>query len=363
MLSPGVKAALAECEIGHRDTRFSQLLARLRHNARHIFLSGDEHSILFIGGPATAAIEAVCASLLPHDASVLVPVNGVFGARIAEILDLHQIRHTPVDFGFGKPFDLDRLEAVIATGRRRGFTAVAMAHHETSAGLLNPVAAIGVLARKHGLKFIVDATSSAGAEDLDVTRDGIDACITTSGKCLHGAPGLGLVCVRRELLKASKATRARSYSLDLHRFHDQLEGTGQTPFTSSVPLFLALDCAIEELLLEGGVDARRRVYVRRREILAAGMTRLGLPLFPLPPGSEAASILTVGVPESVSFESLYATAKDHGYLIYASKPPLAPHYFQVAVMGEFADDGLLDFLDVMRLLTHTAPAPYLTVPA
>ena len=362
MLSPGVKAALAECEIGHRDTRFSQLLARLRHNARHVFGSGDEHSILFIGGPATAAIEAVCVSLLPPDASVLVPVNGVFGTRIAEILNLHQIPHTAIDSGFGKPFNLDRLERVLKTGRRHGFSAVAMAHHETSAGLLNPVEAVGVLARKYGLKFIVDATSSAGVEDLNVTRDGIDACVTTSGKCLHGAPGLGLVCVRRDLLKASRETRARSYSLDLHRFHDQLEGTGQTPFTSSVPLFLALDRAIEELI-EQGIDERRRVYGRRREILAAGMERMGLPLFPLPPGNEAASILTVSVPEALGFEALYAAAKERGYVIYACKPPLAPRYFQIAVMGELAADRLRDFLDIMQLLTNTAPAPYLTLPA
>jgi 2-aminoethylphosphonate-pyruvate transaminase len=361
MLSPGVKEALTECEIGHRDTRFSQLVARVRHNSRHVFRSGDEHSILLIGGPATAGIEAVCASLLPPDARVLVPVNGSFGARIAEILKVHQIPHTMIDCGFGKPFDLGRLETVIAAQGRRGFTAVAMAHHETSAGLLNPVATVSTLARQHGLKLIVDATSSAGVEDLDVTRDGIDACITTSGKCLHGAPGLSLVCVRRELLGASRSTRARSYSLDLHRFHDQLEANDQTPFTASVPLFLALDRALEELL-DRGIEERRRIYWRRREILAAGMAQLGLPLYPLPSGSEAASILTVAVPEMLSFEALYATAKDHGYLIYACKPPLAPHYFQIAVMGELMDEDLHDFLGILQSQMTAEPASYLTMP-
>lgn len=357
MLSPGVKAALADCEIGHRDTRFSQLVTRVRCNSRHVFRSGDEHSILFIGGPATAAIEAVCASLVPPDARVLVPVNGSFGARIAEILNVYQIPHTAIDFGFGKPFDLDRIKAVIAEERQCGFTAVAMTHHETSAGLLNPVAAVGALARQHGLKLIVDATSSAGVEDLDVTRDGIDACITTSGKCLHAAPGLSLVCVRRDLLEMSRLIRPRSYSVDLHRFHDQMEFNGQTPFTASVPLFLALDRALEELL-DRGIDERRRVYWRRREILAAGMVRLGLPLLPLPPGSEAASILTVGVPETLGFDALYAAVKDRGYLIYACKPPLAPNYFQIAVMGELADDELHEFLEILQSLMTTVPARY-----
>ena len=87
------------------------------------------------------------------------------------------------------------------------------------------------------------------------------------------------------------------------------------------------------------------------------MTRLGMPLFPLPPGNEAASILTVGVPEILGFEALYAALKDHGYLIYGCKPPLAPRYFQVAVMGELEDDKLHNFLEILRSLMETAPVP------
>jgi len=354
MLSASVRDALADCEIGHRDARFSHVLTRVRQNGRQVFRAGDDYSILFIGGSATSAIEATCATLLPPDAKVLVPFNGAFGARIAEILEVHGISHLPLDFGFGRPFDLTRLEAVLAEERRRGLSALALTHHETSAGLLNPISEIGELARRHGLKLIVDATSSAGVEDLDVSRDGIDACITTSGKCLHGAPGLSLVCVRREWLAASRSVPARSYSLDLHRFHEAMESRRQTPFTASVPLFLALDRALAELL-QTGIEARRRAYRRRREILAAGLEALGLPLLPLPPGTESSSILTVAVPGGQSFEAFYAAVKTKGYLIYACKPPLAPRYFQVAVMGELADEDLYDFLEVLRPLVEPAP--------
>ena len=43
-----------------------------------------------------------------------------------------------------------------------------MIHHETSVGLLNPVAAVGRLCRARGVTLVVDAVSSLGAEDLDV---------------------------------------------------------------------------------------------------------------------------------------------------------------------------------------------------
>lgn len=356
MLSPAVRAAMADCAIGHRDVRFSQLMQRLRSNCRHVFRSGNEHSIVFIGGPATAAIESVCASLLARDAHVLVPVNGTFGARIAAILEVHGISHTVLDFGFGQAFDPQRIEAALLAAQDRPYTVLATTHHETSAGLLNPVSALGALARRHGLRYIVDATSSAGVEDLDVTRDGIDACITASGKCLHGAPGVGLVCVRRDWLDEPAPTR--SYSLDLRRFHAQMEANGQTPFTPPVPLLAALDRAIEELVAAGGAEGRRRVYARRRSLLAAGFRRLGLSLLPLPEGDEAHSILTVTVPERVGFDALYTAMKDRGYVIYACKAPLGPRYFQVAVMGDLRDADLSGFMDALGSLLDEASARY-----
>jgi aminotransferase class V len=83
----------------------------------------------------------------------------------------------------GKPFDLARIEATLADRRHAGPpAALAMTHHETSAGLLNPVAEVCAFARRHRLRTLVDATSSAGAEDLDVTRDGIDVCNHFLGK-------------------------------------------------------------------------------------------------------------------------------------------------------------------------------------
>ena len=358
MLSPAVRAALVDCTMGHRDSRFSALMQHLHHNSRHLFRAGDEHSLLYVGGPATASIESVCASLLPRDAHVILPVNGTFGARIAGILEVHGISHTVLDFGFARAFDLERIESAILAAGDRPATVLATTHHETSAGLLNPVAALGALARRHHLRFVVDATSSAGVEDLDVTRDGIDACITASGKCLHGAPGVGLVCVRRDWLAEPAPAPARTYSLDLRRFHAQFESNAQTPFTPPVPLIAALDRALDELVAAGGPAERRRTYARRRGLLAAGLERLGLSLLPLPEGAAAHAILTVEVPACTTFDALYSGMKERGYLIYACKPPLGPQYFQLAVMGELRDADLAGFLGALAGLLDESTARY-----
>lgn len=354
MLTPGVRAALADTTLGHRDAEFSALMRHLQGNARRLFGASAAHTVLFLGGPATAAIEATFASLLAPDAHVLVPVNGAFGARLVEILAVHRIAHTVVDFGFAQPYDLARIEAALAAEGAQRPTVLATTHHETSAGLLNPVTRLGELARRHGQRYVVDATSSAGVEDLDVQRDGIDACITASGKCLHAAPGVGLVCVRRDWLAAP--TPARTHSLDLRRFLAQFEANAQTPFTPPVPLIAALDRALDELLDAGGVAERRRVYSRRRSLVEAGLARLGLALLPLPAGASAHSLLTIAVPEGLAFEALYADMKQRGYLIYACKAPLAPRYFQLAVMGDLRDADLAGCLAALGELCDESRA-------
>ncbi len=355
MLSPGVKAALAEGGIGHRDQRFSKILARLRRNCASVLGAGPEHSVVFVTGPATAGVEAACASLIPPGGTVIVPVNGTFGARIADIVRVQGLRCVPVDSGFGQPIDLARLEAAMLECRGAEFAAVAMTHHETSSGLLNPVGLVGALARRHGLRTFVDATSSAGVEDLDLVRDQVDVCITSSGKCMHAAPGIAIVAARRDLLAARASFPARSFALDLVRHHEQIEANSQTPFTPAVPLVVALDRAVTELLAQG-VAARRAAYLRRRATIAARLRRLGLPYLRHAEGSEACSILTVAVPDPLRFDTFFHAVRERGYLVYGAKPPLAQRYFQVSVMGELSDADIAGFLVALEAVLADAGA-------
>jgi 2-aminoethylphosphonate-pyruvate transaminase len=273
-----------------------------------------------------------------------------------DILAVHRIRCIVLDCGFGQPVDLGRVEqAMIESRRASGFVAVAMTHHETSAGLLNPVAAVGALARRHGVRTFVDATSSAGAEDLDLVRDNVDVCVTASGKCLHAAPGIAIVAAHRDLLAARASDQPRSYVLDLLRYHRQIEANSQTPFTPAVPLVVALDRAVEELLAIG-VATRRAQYLRRRAFLEVGLRRLGLSLLRHPEGSAACSILTVALPEAMGFEELFRAVRKRGYLVYGAKPPLDQRYFQVGVMGELSDEELAGFLVVLESVLAGAVA-------
>ena len=63
-------------------------------------------------------------------------------------------------------------------------------------GLINPAAAIGAVARRHGVPYIVDAAQALGQLPIDVAAVGCDVLVAPVRKHLRGPRGLSLLYVR-----------------------------------------------------------------------------------------------------------------------------------------------------------------------
>jgi len=95
--------------------------------------------------------------------------------------------------------DLDALDTAVAGASGR--VVVSAVHVPTSSGLVEPIAEVSAVARRHGAWTVVDATQSVGQIDIDVAAVGCDALVTTGRKFLRGPRGTGLVYLRRGTLE------------------------------------------------------------------------------------------------------------------------------------------------------------------
>jgi cysteine desulfurase len=130
---------------------------------------------------------------------------------------------------------------------------ISIMHANSEVGTIQPVAAIGAIAREHGVPFHVDAVQTFGKLDLDVAAANIDLLSFSSHK-IYGPKGVAGLWIRKGI---------RMVSVQHGGEHERRRRAG----TENVPGIVGLGKAVEVRAREMH-EERRRVTVLRDRLWA-----------------------------------------------------------------------------------------------
>jgi 2-aminoethylphosphonate-pyruvate transaminase len=252
----------------------------------------------------------------------------VYGDRILRIARAHGLNAVVLNYDHLTPVDPADVEHVLHD--YPNVSHVALVHHETTTGLLNPVADVVGAAARQGRRVLVDAMTSLFGEPLDLAQDGLDFVVAGASACLGGIPGISFVLGRRPALEALAGRPPRSVFLDLVSQWTQQEAD-DTLFTPAVQVLHAMEQALAELA-EEGVAQRLARYAENARVLREGLTRLGLGVL-VPEGARSNVLTTFRLPEGVLYDPLHDALKRRGYVIGAGQGDVRDHAFRVSNVG------------------------------
>jgi len=325
--SVGVRRALVTPDLCHREPEFFEVMRECRERLVRLAEAEGFAAVLFTGS-GTAAVEASVCAAIPRDRTLLVVNNGVYGDRILRIARAHGIPTITLAYDITTPVLAEDVDRALAAHPEASH--VAVVHHETTTGLLNPVAEVAAVAARHGRRVLVDAMSSLFGEPLDVDAPGVDFVMASANKCLQGIPGISFVLARRAALDALDGQPPRSVYLDLHA-HYMTQEQDNTPYTPAVQVLHAMREALRELEKES-VPARIARYAENARVLRRGMAALGFEIL-VPEGARSNILTTFRLLPGLAYDPLHDAMKRRGYIIYAGQGDIRTYAFRVSNMG------------------------------
>ena len=352
MVHPRVLHAMSVPLIGHLDPAFLTIMDEVQRRLRSLFRTANPLTIP-ISGTGAAGMEAALVNVTEHGDAVIVGINGVFGSRLAAMVERCGGRPIPIESPWGRIIEPDAIADALK--RYAAVKAVAVVHAETSTGVHQPLEDIGRLCRHFDTLLIVDAVTSLAGLPLDVDGWNIDIAYSGTQKCLSCPPGLAPLTIGERALAAirSRRTPCQSWYLDVSLIADYWVSSKRAYHpTAPISMIYALQEALR-LVDEEGLDARYARHRTNSHALMAGLDALGFE----PIAQEGARLTTLhcvapppGIDEAWGRKTLL---QEYGIEIGAGLGPLQGKAWRIGLMGESSTranvEALLGALEQMFL--------------
>src|SRR5262245_12126537 len=208
MADPRVLRAMATPLVGQFDPEFTAIMTEVMALSRFAFQTSNARTFP-VSGTGRAGLEAAIVSLVSPGDRVIVGECGRFGLLFIEIAERCGAEVVPVRGEWGRVLDPAAFEAALGEGPTR---LVAVVHGETSTGVLQPLADIGRLARRHDALLLADAVVTLGGCEVASDDWGVDVVVAGTQKCPSGPSRLATPTYNQRAAPARAARTPREPS-------------------------------------------------------------------------------------------------------------------------------------------------------
>lgn len=348
---PRVLSAMSIPLVGHLDPAFLRIMDETKRLLQFVFQTRNELTIP-LSGTGSAGMEACLVNLLEPGDEAVVCVNGVFGTRMAEIVERYGATLVRVEAPWGRVIDPADVAAALKRCRRPKL--VGIVHAETSTGAWQPLEEIGPLVHAAGALLVVDTVTSLGGCPVRVDDWGIDACYSGTQKCLSCPPGLSPITFgpRAVEVLSTRKSKVQSWYLDLTMIQKYWGAERVYHHTAPISMNYALHEALR-LIEEEGLEARWRRHEGNHRALKAGLAAIGLGIASQE-NHQLWTLNSVRIPDGVEDARVRtALLEDFGIEIGGGLGPLKGQTWRIGLMGESSNAA--NVLLVLSALERVLP--------
>ncbi|MEF8800572.1 MAG: alanine--glyoxylate aminotransferase family protein [Halolamina sp.] len=273
-VDPRVLRAMSTPLVGHLDPSFIDVMNDVQELLRYTFRTDNKWTIP-VSGTGSAAMEAAIGNLVEPGDTMLVPTNGYFGGRMADMAQRAGGDIVEVHAPWGEPLDPTDVAAAFD---EHDIDVFGFIHAETSTGVVQPaVPELTSIAHESDALVIADTVTSIGGVELRVDEWDIDVAYAGPQKCLSCPPGASPLTLNDAAMEKvlNRAEDARSWYLDLSLLEGYWGEERAYHHTAPITNVYALREALR-LVAEEGIEERWARHRRVAGALKAGFQAMGL---------------------------------------------------------------------------------------
>jgi aspartate aminotransferase-like enzyme len=316
--------------INHRSDDFVELYTDVVDKTQQVFKT--QNDIVALSASGTGAVEAGVINLIKKDDKVIIPVNGEFSNRLAQLIAGQGANVVKLETPPGQNATFDQIKE--AFDNNKDVKAFYVVHNETSTGtMVNYLDKVSDLTSRNDAFYVVDSVSLLGGVELPVDKWNVDVCMTGAQKALAAPPGISPISVSPKAKKYMIENPPSTMYFNLARYFKYYEESKHTPFTPALPLLYAYREALT-IMLEEGLES---VYKRHKvcsDALYSGLSAIGLTPF-AKEEDRSISIVALNYLEGLQDKIFRDTlAKKFKVLVAGGFGDLKGKVFRVGCMGE-----------------------------